>query len=261
MPVKISSELNSTDPRAITLTEYNEGKANFEMHYFHSAEALPFGGKDFSFLWSDLENNVKNFIAQTGIPSNEVCLRFVHCFDSATESLYLRLQICKMVETPIIDYGKQLYMLDDSACVWLSLKQDECVATPEHTLEDVNYLSNFYYTPVEGAQAMECLIEGGPNKFVRNLVFPWEEEIQQMYIDNNSPSGASVNFASCSYTHHNEGDESVAWPHGLVIYLSDASGAKMLNDDEYISIFRNRGADVSTLCPPLCNAYLKPNTI
>lgn len=261
MPVKITSDLNSTDPRAITLSEYEDGRANFEMHYFLGTQAQPFDGGDFAFQWDDLNNAVNNFVATSGVPLNEVCIRFVHCFEIPENKLYLRAQICRMVETPIIDYGKQVYSLDDSACSWYSLKQDECMNTPIHTLKGVEYFDSFYYKAMEGAQEMECLNTPGPDRFVRNIVFPWQDEILQMYIDNGSPEGAFVNFGSCSYTHNNPGDDLVEWPHGLVIYLSTAEGVKMLSDGASITIFENRGADVGTCCPPMCNAYLKPNVI
>ena len=259
MPVKISPVSNSDNPEVITLEEYTLGRENFDMHYFHTASALPFDGKDFSIPWDDLNIAVNDFVTTAGVSLSDVCLRFVHCFDASNATLYLRVQVCTFYETPITDHGKKLFALDTTNQAWYVIQQDNFAPTTDEALMGVVYFNSFYYSPVEGSEVLQRLSDGKPDKFVRNIVFPWESEILQMYIDNDTAEeGMNINFGACSYTHSNPGDESVTWPHGLVMYLSDADGNKLLDNDAYISIFHNKGADNGTLCPPVCNGYLKP---
>ena len=79
-----------------------------------------------------------------------------------------------------------------------------------------------------------------------------------MYTNNGSPVGAGVNFAACSYYSTPE-HANVDWPHGMVIFLTTATGQPMLDNNDYIHIFHNKGADYATMCPPHCDVYYAPN--
>lgn len=259
MPVQLSIE-DQNSPQIITLEEYHLGRLHFDTHYFHTAAALPFGGQDFSVLWDDLNNAVNQFATNASVPLNTVALRFVHCYDVINNHLYLRLQICTLEPVPITRAGHDFYPLNTSVCDWYEIKQGSFMLTQNHLLEGVEYFEHFYYEIPGSGGTMQKLADGGGDTYVRNLVFPWEAEILQMYNDNNNPENAYINFGACSYVESIPGTESVMWPHGLVMYLSDSSGHKMLDNENYISLFHNKGADYGTQCPPLCDGYLNPNS-
>lgn len=259
MPVRIiDTQDNSLDPAVISLDEYAEGRANFSLHYFHTAEAIPFEGSDYNIMWDVLQLAVNDFMTANNVPESEVCLRFVHCFEVANNTLYMRLQICRMQETQIIEFNKQAYALDTSVEAWYTIKQGEFSPTPVHLLNGPEYFNNFYYKAEEGSDTMECLADETSDMYVKNIVFPWEAEIKKMYEQNGAPPAVNINFGSCSYTNIPDVPGTVLWPHGLVMYLSDQSGHRYLDNNHYISIFHNKGADNGTLCPTHCNVYLMP---
>lgn len=259
MPVRIHIGDTSDDPRVIDLQDYEDGRANFDLHYYYSISEAEFAGQVLDTPWSALQDAVNLYMAQASVPENEVALRFVHCFDMEMHKLYTRLQILQMVpsSTPPPPDASMVYDLVDTGALWYKIDNGEMSSTDDHSLEGHEYLENFYYKDEPQSAIMECLITG-PTKYVKNLVFPWQQEVQQMYLDNGSPENAGVHFASCSYIEP-PAYSNVTWPHGMVIYLSDAGGTPMLDDNTYISIFHNKGADMGTLCPPNCNVYIAPN--
>lgn len=259
MPVRIRIGDTSSDPRVISLEAYENGRANFDLHYYYTMAQSSFGGQVIEIPWNDLQTAVDNFVSTAAVPENEVALRFVHCFDTATESLYLRLQICQMVqsETPPPPGALMVYDIVTTNAVWYKIGEGTLTPAINQSLLGMEYLNNFYYKTEPQAAVMEQLTEG-PDKYVKNLVLPWAQEVQLMYMENGSPENAGIHFAACSYTESRE-YSNVLWPHGMVIYLSNSSGEAMLDNDTYVSIFHNKGADMSTLCPPNCNVYIAPN--
>src|SRR5688572_29475423 len=99
MPVKIEIGDDSTDPRVISLQSYEDGRANFTLHYYYTSAQAGFGGQVIEAAWNDLQAAITSFINATGVPENEIALRFVHCFNKKAGELYLRLQICQMVSS------------------------------------------------------------------------------------------------------------------------------------------------------------------
>lgn len=265
MPVRIKKGDASSDPRVISLEEYNQGRHQFKEHYFYTAAESEFGGQNIDANWDDLQNAVANYITATGTPDSEVALRFVHCFDSIPGDptpghLYMKMQICKMVlsaETPPPGMS-QVYNLDTTGAMWYEIKNNVFTLIPGGSLDNTDYLDNFYYKPDPAGAGIEQLA-AMPNKFVTNLVLPWQQEVQLMYLENNSPIGAGVHFAACTYHQPMPHYSNVYWPHGMVIYLSDSQGNCLNNHDDVICMFHNKGADLATLCPPRCNVYIAPN--
>jgi hypothetical protein len=78
-----------------------------------------------------------------------------------------------------------------------------------------------------------------------------------MYLQNGSPANASVCFGACSFATAGLGP--VMFPHGMVIYLKNSNGEALLNNENYIVVFENKGCDVGTVCPPNCNVYILPS--
>lgn len=261
MPVRIRIGDLSSDPRVISLEAYENGRINFDMHYYYTTAEGAFGGQVVEIPWNDLQTAVDDFITNAAVPENEVALRFVHCFDTTTELLYQRLQICQMVpsETPPPPGAILVYDLITTNAVWYEIKEGIMEVSTTQTLFSPQYLNSFYYKTEPQAAVMEKLADG-PGKYVKNLVLPWAQEVKLMYQENGSPENAGVHFAACSYTESSE-YSNVLWPHGLVIYLSDSTGEAMLDNDTYISIFHNKGADFTTMCPPNCNVYIAPDVI
>lgn len=258
MPVQLLQEDNSSDPRVISLQEYKDGRDNFDLHYYYTSTEATFGGKVNDAQWNDLQNAVDNYCGTTGVPHLEVALRFVHCFDPVPGNMYQRLQLCRMVpQTPSGGVG-EVFDLDTTGAQWYEIKDGMFNLTPNEDLFGQEYLNDFYYKVEPQMQEMEQLAQG-PDKYVKNLVFPWANEVFLMYTENGSPENAGIHFAACSYTEEYPGYANVAWPHGMVIYLSDSGGNPFLNNHDYITLFHNKGADLSTLCPPNCNVYIAPN--
>lgn len=258
MPVKIQTGDNSSDPRVISLAAYELGCANFSLHYYYTDTAASFNGSEIQIPWLDLQNAVDSYVIESGTPENEVALRFVHCFDPIAESLYYRLQICKMVlsSTPPPAGASAVYDLVTTGARWYEIKQNQFGSTLNHALAGAEYLNNFYYKDEPQASTMEKLAEG-PALFVKNFTLPWTQELKLIYTENGSPVGAGINFASCSYIEP-PAYANVEWPHGMVAYLTNASGQPFLDNEDYVHIFHNKGADYSTLCPPQCNVYIAP---
>lgn len=259
MPVKIQIGDNSDDPRVISLEDYMNGRANFDLHYYYTSSESGFGGQVIDARWDDLQAAVTDYVNTSGTPEAEVALRFVHCFGSIEENMYLRLQLCRLVpsELPVPPGAQAIYDLDTTNSKWYEIRNGMFSVTNDEQLFGVIYLDNFYYKAEPQAADMECL-KDGPAKYVKNLVLPWASEIQLMYAENGSPENAGVHFAACSYTEQNPEYSHVEWPHGLVVYLSDSGGHAMLDNNTYISIFHNKGADMATICPPNCNVYIQP---
>ncbi|MCB0700028.1 MAG: hypothetical protein H6551_00365 [Chitinophagales bacterium] len=257
MPVKLLQEDNSTDPRVISLQEYTDGRANFDLHYYYTSAEAAFGGKVNDAQWDDLQNAVDNYCSTAGVPHAEVALRFVHCFDPVPGNMYQRLQICRMVPQPPSGSNEEIFDLDTTDAQWYEIKDGAFNPTPDDDLYGQDYLNDFYYKVEPQTMEMEQLVLG-PDKYVKNLVFPWENEVLRMYAENGSPASAGIHFAACSYTAEYPGYANVDWPHGMVIYLSDSNGQPYLNNEDYITIFHNKGADMGTLCPPNCGVYIAP---
>lgn len=255
MPVQLIAEDNSEDPRVISLQSYMDGRANFTLHYYYTSSEASFGGQVLDAQWSDLQSAVDDYVNETGVPATEVALRFVHCFDVIPGNLYVRLQICQLTN-PHLEHGHTVYDLNTTGAKWYEIKDSAMNPTTDEMPEGPEYLSNFYYKVEPQSQEMECLTDG-PEKYVKNLVFPWDDEVLKMYMQNGSPNGG-VHFAACSYLYPIGEYASVHWPHGMVIYLSDAQGRPLLNNQDYISLFHNKGADFATMCPPNCDSYILP---
>lgn len=256
MPVQLTTGSGTpNDPRVITLEMFNDGRANFDLHYYYTAQQAVFGGQVNSVLWSDLATAVENYCTATGTAAADTALRFVHCFDDQNHKLYQRVQICKMVPAPPTEGNEVVFDLDTVGSTWYEIKDSAVAATTDEMEEGPLYLQSLFYKIEPQMQTLERLADA-PEKYVKNLVLPWGDEILQMYIDNGSPAGAGINIAACSYSGTSA---NVAWPHGLVLYLSDSEGTPMLNDQDYISIFHCKGADMATMCPPYCNVYIPPS--
>lgn len=260
MPVRIQKGDNSLDPRVISLQDYIDGRANFSLHYYYTSAQASFGGQVIEIPWGPLNDAVQQYMDATETSAEDVAMRFVHCFDPGPAGeLYLRLQICKLVPTadPPPPGVEQVFLLDTTDATWYSINNGSLEPTDNQDLYGTEYLNNFYYKFEPQAQEMEVLA-AGPDKYVKNLVLPWGDEILKVYQQNGSPANANINFAACSYISTPE-HANVEWPHGMVIFLSNNQGEPYLDNNNYISIFHNKGADYGSLCPPNCNVYLKPS--
>lgn len=265
MPVRIKAEPLDPAEFAISSDKLESGIENFKIHY-HLLDGSPDFVSDFSTSWNDLYNAVQNYKGQfPEVPEAEIAMRFIHCYDPGTTSLYLRLQICQMQLTTITEYDSDVWqLLNNHNQLWYQLKQGSITEVPASTMYDEVYLDSFEYTLVAEGDSTEQLSEDGGFKFVRTLTFPWQSEIYQMYVDNGSPSDppdtVNIHYCACSYTEGEPGSSSVLWPHGLVMYL-EVNGEPMLDNENYISIFHYKGADLATMCPPKCGSYVTPPTL
>lgn len=256
MPVKISATPTS-DVRAITLDEYETGRTNFNEHY-SSTQTGEVQGQIIPVNWAAFANTITAYLtANANVTEDQVAISFIHCYDQAEEILHYRMKLSKMEPTPILDNGCPVFSLAEPH-MWYTIREHNITPCPIHNTVNEEYMNNLLYLAGPEA-AVEQLCED-PGKFVRSMTFPWKDEIKQMFIDNGSPLNATLNLASCSYFGNEGGGADVAWPHGMVLYLS-VGGTDLLNNDDYITAFNHKGADVSTLCPPMCNAYVVPQSV
>jgi hypothetical protein len=261
MPVRID---NSSDPASFTVSadKLTSGMANFRDHYFLVEGDEDFIA-DFAIPWNDLQGAVDSYKLQfPAVPESAIAMRFVHCYDTNSTALYLRLLICQMELTTITEYNSEVYqLLNNSNQLWYQLQENSVTPLANSSFDDPVYLSSFKYKLGPEAAEGETLSEDGGYKFVRTLTFPWEAEIQQMYEDNGSPQDPPdtvlLKFASCSYTELEPGSSSVLWPHGLVLYLN-VNGTDLLDNQNSVAIFHYKGADMGTSCPPKCGSYVTP---
>jgi len=259
MPVRLQQQTDtSDDPQVIDLTSYETGRQNFRNHYFLEGCNSVFGGQDISVPWNELNNAVSAFCGEYSLDPSTIALRFVYCYSPDSTELFLRVQLLTMIQQS--PPNENTYTLVDNPCAWYQVSDAGMVPTQDTGLNDVMYLTNFYYCDngalCDVAQLQQLAGDNG-TEFARTDTFPWQAEILQMYIDNGSPVNASICFGACSYVYINEGQGDI-WPHGLVIYLKNAEGQDMLDDNTYIVLFENKGCDMGTLCPPYCNEYIAP---
>lgn len=256
MPVKIQSATDPTNPMVITQAEYNEGRINFKNHYFLENCNTLFGGQDIVLPWDELNTAVNDFMLNTD--TEQPALRFVYCYSTDKLRMYLRLQLCKMEEVAAIA-GTYALLMKDS--VWYKIDDGQMVATPDHQLYDELYLDQFYYcdaSECSNQTVQQLSADETESLYTRNITFPWFQEVVAMYEGNGSPEDAYICFGACSYVNGSDGNAPVEFPHGLVLYLRNSNGEAMLNNENELVIFSNKGCDMGTQCPPTCNVYVTP---
>lgn len=265
MPVRITTALGESDPRAISADQLATGIEDFNKHYCQASLPTPMvlpapghvlAGQTNKVSWDAFFAAVEDYKDEFGISEDDIALRFVHCFDDMSSSLYHRVQILEMGEPHLNEEGKWERQLIDTNSKWYKIKGQELTPTDEHTLTDQLYVNSVMYKPAIAAAAME-LIEQYPLKFVHNLTFPWLSEIYTMYEENQSPDGADLNFAVYTHPMHIPEESDCEFPHGMVIYLSVGTH-NYIDNEHYVSVFHNRGADDATMCPPMCGKYILP---
>ena len=242
------------NPMVITLDHFNKMRTHFQQHYFLSNCNSDFGGQDIQIPWSSFSLVVHNFITATGAKPDTVAMRFVLCYDTANNALYLRMQICTMTPSGT----KDEFNLDTTNSAWYTIENGSLAPTAITDLFDQNYLDNFYYcdTAVCDPNTLVNLAsDTAGTVFVRNVVFPWTHEIQKIHIDNGTPANAFVNFAAGS---HDKTSKVVAHPHSLVIYLCKHDKTPLMDNIEYPLEFQMKAGNLGTICPPNCNVYILP---
>ena len=110
---------NLPNPMVITLDHFNRMREHFQQHYFLSNCNTNFGGQDIQVSWSSFSLVVENFIKSGNVVPDTVALRFVHCYDSMKNELYLRMQVCTMIPVP----GKpHSFNLDTQKSSWCTIE-------------------------------------------------------------------------------------------------------------------------------------------
>ena len=257
MPVKLVATDDPNNSMVITLSDYKQGRTNFSNHYFLANCDTNLGGQDLRVLWADFYNAVNGYITTNAIDPTTVALRFVYAFNPKTASLTLRMQICTMKPSPEAD---NVFLLITDPCAWYKLDEEVTEANDKSTA-DPDYLRNLYYCEADTCDANTCenlAVEKPDTKYARTATFPWAMEILQMYTDNKSPEDGYICFGACSYVNGGSGDAPIMYPHGTVIYMEDSKGTPLLNDDDTIVLFNNKGCDMATLCPSNCDVYIVP---
>ena len=240
-----------TNPMVVTLDHFNDMRTNFQQHYFLSNCNSSFGGQDIQISWSSFYNAVHNFMTAGGCAANAVALRFVLCYDTNSNALYLRMQICTMTSA-----GQGTYNLVTSNCAWYVITNGSIATTTVTDLYDQNYLDNFYYCDSGTCSAntvVNLASDTSETVFVRNLVLPWGLEVQKVYTDDGQPNNATICFAAVS---PGNSSPAVTYPHSIAVYLRNGNGVALLDNTTYTQPFKNKAADFGTICPPNCNVYI-----
>jgi len=244
------------NPMVVNLTQYNTMRTTFQAHYFLSNCGTGFGGQDIQISWSTFSGYVQAFITATGATASTVALRFVLCYDTGNAELYLRLQICTMTATNDPD----IFDLDTTNCAWYKIQGTSMTSSNVTNLYDQDYLDNFYYC-ASGTCNPNALVnlasDTGAVTYVRNVVFPWTQEVLEIDTDNGNPQGCKVCFAAISYAAGNA-SPAVAYPHSLAVYMRKSDGTVLLDDTTYLREFKRKAGDFGTPCPPHCNVYIFP---
>ncbi|RYD58295.1 MAG: hypothetical protein EOP56_05065 [Sphingobacteriales bacterium] len=252
MPVKISANpAGEPDKRAITQDEYDQGRTNFNEHYT-SAQTGEVQGQIIPVSWAAFTNMINSYIATypAEVNAGNIAVSFIHCYDTLEEILYYRvkLSVLQPTEDPSVFNLVGPFM-------WQTIREHNIAPCVHQSSEDIQYMNNILY--LQGPEADVQQLSENPGIFVRSMTLPWQNEILQMYVDNGSPMNATLNLASCTYLDGGTGEALVEWPHGIVLYLS-VGGTDLLNNEDYILPFNHKGADLSTVCPPICHEYIVP---
>ena len=258
MPVKIVAVDDPNNPMVITLADYQAGRANFQGHYFLSGCNPSFGGQDIGISWATFYSTVNNFITSNSLDPATVALRFVYCFDITSMALYMRVQICTMAQ---VQGQPSTFNLVTDKCAWYIIENGNMTQTSNTNLYDQTYLNELYYCEATSCTAQteqNLAADTGAVKYARTDTFPWVNEILAMYNANGLPGNGSINFGACSYVNGGGGSAPVLYPHGTVMYLKDANGVELLNNNSEVVLFHNKGCDMGTLCPQYCNVYIVP---
>lgn len=255
MPLQLRQIDDINDPMVISLSDYKQGRINFENHYFLADCNSDFGGQDVAIPWDTLAAHVDSFIIDN--ETSDVAVRLVYCYNTVDCAMYLRAQICRMEET---EQMANTFLLVDEMSRWYTITEGDMVATQDNSLYDPAYFDNFYYCgddvcDVNTLQPLNTDVDG--ELYAKCITFPWTQEILKMYDQNGRPEDASICFGATSYARPVE-NSTVKYPHGIVMYLLDKRGKPMLNDRNYIVRFENKGCDYGTLCPPVCSVYVLP---
>lgn len=243
------TNIAAPNPMVVNLDAFNAGRNNFRQQYFLDQCNTSFGGQETTVSWSAISNAVSQFIGSTGCSAETVALRFVHCYDPTMNSLYLRMQICTMEAsgTP------NVYNLVTDPCAWYQIYNGQLTTTTDTTLRDDNYFTYFYYcTSAPCSEETLQNLADDTSLYVCNQVLPWSIEIQKMFSDNNGPQGAILCFAACSYAQ----SSGVGFPHALYVFLRNAQGVAMIDNQTYPNAFQMKACDMGTLCPAHCDVYV-----
>lgn len=260
MPVRIVS-VSDPSTFAVTADEVQAGIDHFNEHYTVASFGT-YEGAIYYVNWKQFRDCVRNYMTEfPSVAEENIAIRFVHAYEAASEVLYMRMQICEMALTSITIHSSPTYeILDNGNSAWYDLKQESITSTTNTSTTDEVYLESFIYMPTGTAAVSENLSEDGGFRFVRVMAYPWKNEVLQLYVDNGEPdeNQTQLYFASASYTESLPGTTNVQWPHGLVMYLA-VNYEPMLDNNNYVSMFHYKGADMGTMCPPNCAVYIAPN--
>ncbi len=254
---KIVYRAKNPRPESITLSELNQSMYDYTAAYSLPGPDLGFS-RSFMIKWQHFIDQVVNPAITPGntyyIPESKLAFKFIHRYDQNTKVWFFTVCTCEMGQPegnryPIIEKGPRYDLYNG-------------VITPSEftgTYDPVYFNDMRYYT--------SQTIPLDPNTYVNNLVLPWQMEIGAMYAQNfvlTPPSDTVYMVFACSSIYCDittpDARALIEWPHGLVLYLNQG-GIDMLDNDSYVTMFTNHGADYATMCPPNCSEYIKPDSL
>jgi hypothetical protein len=249
------------DKMNLTRGELSTGQQTFTNHYFLEGCSVDFQGKDIAISFSELYDAVTTFKEANDLTDDEVGLCFVHCYSPEENTLYYRLQLCKLTLSPDTNHGRRVYDIS-GPYTWFEIKDGSFSPTDISDLFDNDYLDHFYYTGSGSCTGGEQLsTDTGEEKYVRNFTMPWGLEALKQFQDNDgtpvNTADYTLHLAAISHTVSIPSDAGVAYPHSMAMYLVKNATTILLDNNIYpAQAFKNKAANFNSMCPPQCAVYI-----
>ena len=253
----MSDEKSPDELMAFTLNQFELQRRNFKSHYFLKDCNPNFGGQEVQVPWNSFSLAIHNFVTANKVNPEEVAIRFVICYNPKNNVLYLRMQILPMAP---VEGEPFMFKLIESPCAWYELSNSTIVPTTNTDLFDAEYLNYFYYCAAD-----QCSTDTAQNLaedkdavlYARTIVMPWQIEFYKLYVENESPSNATLCLDAGSLQSL---DSKIEYQHSIIGYLRAEDGTPLLDNGAYKMAFVKKAANLGTSCPPNCNLYILPNT-
>jgi hypothetical protein len=237
----------------MSLTTLMNAKSDFAKNYFADSVPTSFS-QSVSVNWNLFSSTVLSGISPADM--SNVALNFIHRYDPA----FARWYVC--VEVVLLNPAPSSMTPDGDYNVYTvasKLNRYDIVngsITPS-TLPSPATFDQVYFDHIIDANGLKLDV----NTNVNSITFPWQSEILKLLTDNNlnnSSNDVLLKIVCCTMDFSAFPDESdVRWPHGIAMYLTQ-NGTEYLDNNNYAVIFKNKGADFGSMCPPRCDGYWRP---
>lgn len=251
-----SRKILTSSTGALSPAELNNGVQTFNTWY-HLESGQSFSGI-VSLRFQDLKDVVTSFMQAESINEAEVACRFIHRFDTGTNTWFPCLEMARMQDLKKTDpNGRAEYSITGFQKYRYDINNGLSASQLTGSYDPV-YFEQVYYPTSLGIE--KPLIVG---QNVQSVVFPWQRELLRLCQQNNleNVTGAKIVLQSIALPPAYQGDALIAWPHSIAFYMRNAQGQDCLGPNSGNLVFHNQAADVGTSCPTKCNTYHMPQNL